>query len=224
VRNPFEVVKQQVQSRQYASTAAALRGLLRAENGGLRGLYRGYAPMLLRDAAFSAIQMSLKSVFEARWTALTRPSPPQRAPLRAGDGSGSGDVGGSGPGRGGAGAHADAPAAQDLATSLRWYENAFAGGLAGGIAGAITTPLDTIKTRLMTQRKRLLSVSADGAAAVKLAEMPYRGSLDAAVRIVRDEGWQALFAGIRTRIKFTTFGGAVFIGVYYEVRRQLHLV
>lgn len=68
------------------------------------------------------------------------------------------------------------------------------GAAAGGITGVVTTPLDVLKTRLMTQ----------GAAG------KYKGVLDAAVGIVRNEGWGAMMAGWQPRLLWISLGGCVF--------------
>jgi solute carrier family 25 S-adenosylmethionine transporter 26 len=68
------------------------------------------------------------------------------------------------------------------------------GAAAGGITGVVTTPLDVLKTRLMTQ----------GAAG------KYKGVFDAAVGIVRTEGWGAMMAGWQPRLLWISLGGCVF--------------
>lgn len=55
VRSPFEVVKQQMQVGLDTSLKGALTGIYRAK--GHKGFYSGLAPMLLRDAPYSAFFM-----------------------------------------------------------------------------------------------------------------------------------------------------------------------
>ena len=185
VRNPFELVKQNVQAGRFATSGAALRGLL-AAGGGVRALYRGSAPTLLRDVAFNAVQYSLYEDWKARARA-----------------SKSGSKSESESGRPGAAARAVPP--RDLA----WFEATVLGALAGGAAAAVTTPLDVVKTRLMTQSQ---GGPAHGA---------YAGVADAFRRILREEGWRTLFAGVRPRVASIALGGGIFIGSFEEFRRRL---
>lgn len=91
------------------------------------------------------------------------------------------------------------------------WENSAVGAFAGSISAAATTPLDVIKTRLMTQ--------------IKAVDSPkrYTGWLDAFRCIVRDEGPLALFRGIHVRVAWISIGGALFFGAYEEARRFLAL-
>ncbi len=89
------------------------------------------------------------------------------------------------------------------------WENAVLGSIAGGVAAAVTTPLDVIKTRLMTQ------------AGAEHGVDKYNGWFDALRRIPREEGVGALFRGIRPRVAFISLGGAIFIGSFEEFKRQL---
>jgi solute carrier family 25 S-adenosylmethionine transporter 26 len=163
VRNPFEVVKQQMQSGLHATTGQAVRTILRVD--GLRGLYAGYFSTVLREIPFDAIEFALYEALKARLSAHRR---------------------------------------RDLVL----WENAALGSVAGGVAAALTTPLDVIKTRLMTQTR---TAAADR----------YTGVVDAFVRIRREEGPGALLAGIRPRVAWISLGGAIFIGSFEELKRRL---
>ncbi|KAL8431582.1 hypothetical protein Efla_000628 [Eimeria flavescens] len=57
IRNPFEVVKQQVQLGLHPSTAAGFANVWRHE--GLRGFFVGMGTSMLRDVPFAALQLSL---------------------------------------------------------------------------------------------------------------------------------------------------------------------
>jgi solute carrier family 25 S-adenosylmethionine transporter 26 len=180
VRNPFEVVKQQVQAGNYPSSRAALRGLVSPEGGGALGLYRGIFPTLLRDASFNALQYSFKSIIERR------------------------------------GSSSIINSKRDIAFDLTLWQNGLVGAISGGTAAAMTTPFDVVKTRLMTQGIQMKgSIDAQGNNVV----VNYRGVVDAFVRIAREEGFLALFSGIRPRIVFCALGGSIWIGTYYELRR-----
>ncbi|XP_027077457.2 S-adenosylmethionine carrier 1, chloroplastic/mitochondrial [Coffea arabica] len=57
IRVPTEVVKQRMQTRQFASPPDAVRLIISKE--GFRGLYAGYRSFLLRDLPFDAIQFCI---------------------------------------------------------------------------------------------------------------------------------------------------------------------
>ncbi|XP_059642354.1 S-adenosylmethionine carrier 1, chloroplastic/mitochondrial isoform X1 [Cornus florida] len=57
IRVPTEVVKQRMQTRQFASAPDAVRLIVSRE--GFKGLYAGYGSFLLRDLPFDAIQFCL---------------------------------------------------------------------------------------------------------------------------------------------------------------------
>lgn len=61
VRNPFEVVKQQMQAGLHKSTADAVRSISRT--GGLGGFYAGAMSTAVRDVPFSATQFALYEVW-----------------------------------------------------------------------------------------------------------------------------------------------------------------
>lgn len=68
------------------------------------------------------------------------------------------------------------------------------GAAAGGFTGIVTTPLDVLKTRLMTQ-------GASGR---------YKNVFDAAVQIARSEGMGAFMSGWQPRLIWISIGGFVF--------------
>eukprot|EP00004_Rigifila_ramosa_P014571 TRINITY_DN3325_c0_g1_i4.p2 TRINITY_DN3325_c0_g1~~TRINITY_DN3325_c0_g1_i4.p2 ORF type:complete len:193 (-),score=36.10 TRINITY_DN3325_c0_g1_i4:8-586(-) len=84
-------------------------------------------------------------------------------------------------------------------------QGAAIGSLAGGVAAAVTTPLDVIKTRIMTQQR-----------GVQHSAPLYTGVGDAFRRIWREEGPAALYRGIAPRVAWISLGGAIFFGVYEQ--------
>lgn len=165
VRNPFEVVKQQMQAGMHAGrgTRAAAAAIVRAD--GLRGLYAGWLSTVAREIPFDALEFGAYEAMKGRLAGQRR-------------------------------------------RELVLWENAALGCVAGGLAAGVTTPLDVIKTRLMTQTGRPASER-------------YAGWADAARRIHAEEGWGGLFAGIRPRVTWIALGGAVFIGSFEELKRRL---
>lgn len=85
-------------------------------------------------------------------------------------------------------------------------ESSMCGSVAGAVAAAITTPLDVVKTRLMTQ---------------SAAAPQYNGIVHGLRKIARQEGVGALFSGIAPRMVWISVGGAVFFGAYEATRAAL---
>lgn len=84
-------------------------------------------------------------------------------------------------------------------------ENAVIGAFAGALTGAITTPLDVIKTRLMTQG------SAN----------QYKGIANCVKTIVAEEGPSAFLKGIGPRVLWIGIGGSIFFGVLERTKQYL---
>eukprot|EP00735_Rhodelphis_limneticus_P001373 TRINITY_DN11977_c0_g1::TRINITY_DN11977_c0_g1_i1::g.16926::m.16926 TRINITY_DN11977_c0_g1::TRINITY_DN11977_c0_g1_i1::g.16926 ORF type:complete len:321 (-),score=0.70,sp/Q94AG6/SAMC1_ARATH/41.40/3e-70,Mito_carr/PF00153.22/1.1e-14,Mito_carr/PF00153.22/1.1e-16,Mito_carr/PF00153.22/4e-29 TRINITY_DN11977_c0_g1_i1:464-1426(-) len=87
--------------------------------------------------------------------------------------------------------------------SLPAFEGMLCGCLAGCIAAAVTTPLDVVKTRLMTQHQG----------------RQYSGIRDCFRRIIQDEGFLKLYSGIGPRVLWISLGGAIFFGAYEQTKR-----
>lgn len=92
---------------------------------------------------------------------------------------------------------------------LELWQSSLCGSAAGGVAAAVTTPLDVVKTRLMTQTPG--------------SGTQYKGIVDGLKRIAREEGGGALFSGLTPRIIWISVGGAIFFGSYESVRTKLLL-
>ncbi|PFH36420.1 carrier superfamily protein [Besnoitia besnoiti] len=90
------------------------------------------------------------------------------------------------------------PGVSDSA-ALTSISSGLAGLLAGGGAAVATTPLDVVKTRLMTQEE---------------GRYQYRGYFDCFSSILRREGPGALFLGLKLRVIWVALGGALFFGGY----------
>lgn len=97
-------------------------------------------------------------------------------------------------------------AARRRGRELRTWESSVCGSVAGGVSAAVTTPLDVVKTRLMTQN----------------AAMPqYDGIVHGLRKIARQEGPAALMSGLVPRVVWISVGGAVFFGAYEAARKAL---
>ncbi|KAL6745765.1 mitochondrial carrier domain-containing protein [Haematococcus lacustris] len=84
-----------------------------------------------------------------------------------------------------------------------------AGGVAGGSAAAVTTPFDVVKTRLQTEG--VLSARRYNSSAV----------LPVMRRIVQEEGWSALWRGVRPRVLFNAPSAAICWGTYESIKAFL---
>eukprot|EP00262_Sarcandra_glabra_P000469 TRINITY_DN10552_c0_g1_i1.p1 TRINITY_DN10552_c0_g1~~TRINITY_DN10552_c0_g1_i1.p1 ORF type:complete len:358 (-),score=58.25 TRINITY_DN10552_c0_g1_i1:152-1111(-) len=160
VRVPTEVVKQRMQTGQFASAPDAVRLIFAKE--GFKGLYAGYGSFLLRDLPFDAIQFCIYEQLRIGYKLAAQ-------------------------------------------RDLNDPENAVIGAFAGAITGAITTPLDVIKTRLMTQGP----------------VNQYKGIFDCVQTIVREEGPPALLKGIGPRVLWIGIGGSIFFTVLEKTKLLL---
>ena len=80
------------------------------------------------------------------------------------------------------------------------------GSLASSITYVLFSPLEVVKTRLQLQR-------------TESTRVPYKGILDAFTRIVKEEGWLALYRGILPALFLTSHGAVQF--VVYEKLKEL---
>ncbi|CDJ60650.1 mitochondrial carrier domain-containing protein, putative [Eimeria maxima] len=156
VRNPFEVVKQQVQLGLHASTAKGFSAVWRLE--GPRGFFVGLGTSMLRDVPFAAMQLSLWEWLKLK-TLGESPSP----------------------------------------TSFTAAVSGAAGMVAGAVAAVATTPMDVVKTRLMTQSP---------------GTRQYRGFFHCLGIMLRQEGLRSLFLGVQMRCLWVALGGGIFLGGY----------
>jgi solute carrier family 25 S-adenosylmethionine transporter 26 len=90
-------------------------------------------------------------------------------------------------------------------SALEPWEGSLCGYVAGGISAGLTTPLDVVKTRLMT-----------GAGGIGIGECLQR--------IVQDEGFSALYSGAVPRMTSIALGGAIFFGTYEFAKKQIILL
>jgi solute carrier family 25 S-adenosylmethionine transporter 26 len=90
----------------------------------------------------------------------------------------------------------------------RNYENSIMGCLASATTVSIMIPMDTIKTRLVTQ--------AGGVAAGKI---PYKGIIDCAVRVAKEEGIVAFYRGLPPRLVSVVPMIGIQFGVYEAMKK-----
>ncbi|DBB10741.1 hypothetical protein WJX82_009332 [Trebouxia sp. C0006] len=88
-------------------------------------------------------------------------------------------------------------------SDIRPHESAVIGALAGSITGVATTPLDVIKTRLMTQGSK----------------RTYSGVIDCARKIGQEEGYATFLQGWQPRVIWIGLGGCVFFTALEEAKK-----
>lgn len=89
---------------------------------------------------------------------------------------------------------------------LQTWETSLCGSVAGGIAAAVTTPLDVVKTRLMTQ---------------SVANPKYHGLIHGMKTIAKEEGPKVLMSGVLPRVMWISLGGAIFFGAFEASKKTL---
>uniref|UniRef100_A0A0G4FH68 Mitochondrial carrier protein n=1 Tax=Chromera velia CCMP2878 TaxID=1169474 RepID=A0A0G4FH68_9ALVE len=159
---PSELIKQRRQSGK-ASTIADVLQQIRKEEGSLRGLYKGYAANVCRDATFRGLHLSFYEVFRSGYVR-------SRKRFRRTKEEEGGET-------------------EDLLASsqhLSPLESFSIGLAAGALAAALTTPLDVVKTRLMCNIKVPISAQKCTNGVMKvgttLASMLKNEGLGAALR------------------------------------------
>ena len=140
VRVPTEVVKTRMQTGQFSSARAALRHIVAKEGRLAAGLFAGFGSFLLRDLPFDAIEFASYEQLKLAWCA-TAAAPSSTAPRPAAP------PGGTEPEE----EKAARGEGERTRRPLKQHESAVLGAVAGMVTGAVTTPLDVVKTRLMTQ-------------------------------------------------------------------------
>uniref|UniRef100_A0A0G4F9G4 Mitochondrial carrier protein n=1 Tax=Chromera velia CCMP2878 TaxID=1169474 RepID=A0A0G4F9G4_9ALVE len=105
---------------------------------------------------------------------------------------------------------------------LSTLEGAIGGAAASCVAQIVSTPLDVIRTRLMTSEKkrkgRLTAEEGQGEEEEEEEQREYEGILDCGRKIVEREGAGMLFAGISPRIARAVVSGAIQFSTYELVK------
>jgi solute carrier family 25 thiamine pyrophosphate transporter 19 len=87
------------------------------------------------------------------------------------------------------------------------WQQAISGSTAGVIARIVISPIDVIKIRLQTQ------------ANPKNTTAKYTGVIQTAQKVVREEGWRALWKGnFAAELLYLTYGGAQFL--FYDIAEK----
>lgn len=174
---PSEVVKQQMQAGMYPSTRAAIKGIW--SKRGFGGFYQGYLGGLARDVPFRVAQLTSYEVTKNLYLRV-------KARRMAAASSEGGEAKG------------------ESKLELSSVDAAVVGAIAGSFSAAITSPLDRIKTLLMTDS------SAYGSSVVSCA-----------TKIWQDEGLKGFFAGVVPRVTYIAPSVAIFFIAYEAVQQRM---
>jgi solute carrier family 25 S-adenosylmethionine transporter 26 len=110
--------------------------------------------------------------------------------------------------------------------SLEPWQSVLSGAMAGAISGALTTPLDVVKTRLMTQaKKEVMGTVAEGTATAalraKIAASSYKGISSTLNKIWVEEGWVGLTKGMGPRLLHSALFSALGYFAFETARVEL---
>ena len=91
------------------------------------------------------------------------------------------------------------------------------------VVGTICFPIDTVKRRLMVQRKIITSLDANNSSGAHISKIvPYKSGFDCVRRILAEEGPKGLFAGLSVNI-VRSISGAVLLVAYDELKVLMHV-
>lgn len=207
LRSPYEVLKSRVQVAKHPSLYAALTVLLREE--GVAGLFGGgkLLSQIARDVPYAVLTgvcyEALQGLASRRRDHLSLQG---LEPLVQGEDAVEIETG-SDEGREGqsnVSAIVSAGRRSEGALGGKVLHDAICGGIAGGVGTLLTTPMDVVKTRLMSGR----------------SEFGYASVGDAVRCIVAEEGAGALFRGTSSRLLHKIPANGLFY-LFYEAFRSL---
>ena len=177
---PSEVVKQQMQAGMYSTTTQALQSIWSKK--GIVGLYEGYFGGITRDVPFRVAQLT---TFELAKSAALRLKAMRQERKKAT-----------------CQAEKEDDNATTTALELTAFESAICGAISGTFSAAITSPLDRIKTLLMTDSQA------------------YGGTVFSCVtKIWKTEGLAGFATGMIPRVAYIAPSAVIFF-VAYEATQQ----
>jgi hypothetical protein len=172
---PGELLKQQLQMDHYSGLWEATTSIWQTQ--GIGGFYQGYEGVFLRDVPYTAMELGLYEMLKNTFSSMQ-----QQQQRENGDNTSS-------------------PAPTSLGPSVE----ILAAGLTGAIAGYLTTPLDTIKTKMM--------VDSD-----------YMGYnfWDTLMLTVHDHGMGSIWVGSLARVAWLLPATAIYLPTYDFLKRQMN--
>ena len=181
---PSDVLKQSVQSGQYKSIGSAFSSIV--STSGVGGLYRGLSGQVVRDVPFRAIQLPtyeiVKNAYRDKFCVVEDCSSSKKK------------------GKCSSGTCTKPKVLRDLNSA----EATMIGVVAGTFTAAVTTPLDVLKTRVMTG-----TGSSSG------------GVFATAIDIAREEGISGLFSGLGPRCVYIGPSCGIFFLAYEKTKQVM---
>jgi solute carrier family 25 S-adenosylmethionine transporter 26 len=172
---PGELLKQHLQMGHYDGCWEAASSIWEAQ--GLAGFYQGYDGVFLRDVPYTAMELGLYDLFKTMYqSSQTTTSQTQD----------------------------DENENHCSRVNLQTSEQIMLAGLTGGIAGYLTTPLDTIKTKLMV----------DSAYA-------HSNFWNACMTTIHDHGWESVTCGAAARVVWLVPLSAIYLPTYDFFKQQV---
>lgn len=178
---PGEFLKQQLQMSYYENLGQAMSDVF--ATSGLAGFFVGYEGVFYRDIPYTMLELGLYEVLKSQISEFRAQSSTSPSSSTRGEGN-----------------------ADDERPIANW-EEIVAGAITGGTAALLTTPLDTIKTKMM--------VDPDWGVGSSFVEC--------LVSTVQQHGWQAVFAGVLARIAWIMPFTAMYLPLYDYFKRRLWL-
>jgi len=178
VRNPFELIKQNMQVGNYDSIISSIKAIKQRE--GFIGFYRGYFTTIMREIPFSVIQFPLYEKIKREVIKNNNKNQKMKNPNFTEN------------------------------ENLSFKHAAFCGSLAGSIAATITTPIDVVKTKIMTYQLQNSEIEK-GNRIINTVKMIYNEN-----RSLKD-----FFKGFQWRVLFISVGGICFFGTNEQIKKLL---
>ncbi|KAA8496366.1 Solute carrier family 25 member 38-A [Porphyridium purpureum] len=199
---PLSVIKTRFEAVELASKYTGLFNAVYviATQEGMRGLFSGLFPMILRDAPYSALYVLFYLRSKEYLTSFLQiegsggfDKAKQKLRSEAGSGAGSGPEDGS------------APAMRSDTDRYRGMAVNFACGLlGGGIATVLTQPQDVVKTRMQLSRHK------------HGRKDKYATARQTMMRVFKEEGFYGFFRGSSPRFFKRCLGSAITWMIYEE--------
>lgn len=162
IRNPFELIKQNLQVGNFTSNKEAIMFIY--NKYGMKGFYNGYFITVIREIPFSLIQFPLYEYLKSNY-------------IRK--------------------------AGKDNVTKLQIMS---CGALAGGVSAFVTTPIDVIKTRVMTYTG---------------SESSLKSSVLSVVNEINRSNKLLYFSGCHWRVLYISVGGMCFFSTNEFMKKTL---
>ncbi|GAB0491589.1 hypothetical protein MMPV_002843 [Pyropia vietnamensis] len=186
---PGELIKQKVQAGWPGGALGVARRMW--AQGGVGAFYQGYSSQVARDVPFRVIQLvTYEELRRLYLAAKVSRAPPSKAAAVLSASTSAVDA---------------AKAAGSAKVAITGVEGMLLGAVAGSFTAAVTTPLDVVKTRMMTAEAGVLT-----------------GGVPGVVRqVLREEGVRGLARGLGPRVIYIGPSCAIFFAVFEGVKGHL---